>query len=349
MLWAVHIADGVLSMPWLVGGFGLAVVLAVVGVAANSIVNCSRGTAFREEEIAKVALLTAAFFVASLVHVRVGPTSVHLLLNGLVGVILGWWAALAIPVGLFLQAALLQHGGFTTLGVNSCVMVLPALLAWVLFNGLRRLPFVCRPWFRAALVVTSTLVWTLSVVFSIALLSSNQLGHLEALDPTWAEAVTLHPATLAVALLLAVMAARLERRLGNAPEFPLGLLVGEVAVLATTLLNCLVLLWGGDEDWHTLALVTFVAHLPIAVIEGTVLGFVVGFVARVKPELLGWTDLTADAHAPAISDGLASQTTEPLNGRTVHAPALNLAAPPCPALEPAGDAGSVRARESAPS
>ena len=45
-------------------------------------------------------------------------------------------------------------------------------------------------------------------------------------------ALTFHPLTLAGALLLAVLAAWAERRLENAPEFPLGLLVGEVAVLA---------------------------------------------------------------------------------------------------------------------
>jgi hypothetical protein len=33
--------------------------------------------------------------------------------------------------------------------------------------------------------------------------------------------------------------------------------------------------------------VLFVAHLPLAVVEGFVLGFVVSFLARVKPELLG--------------------------------------------------------------
>ena len=55
------------------------------------------------------------------------------------------------------------------------------------------------------------------------------------------------------------------------------------------LLNCLVLLWGGQEDWHSLALLTFVAHLPIAVVEGVVLGFTVGFLVRVKPEMLRWT------------------------------------------------------------
>src|SRR5205807_293431 len=135
-LWAVHISDGVLAWPWWSGGFALAGVLALIGAWR-----------IRDEEIPQVALLTAAFFVASLIHVRVPPTSVHLLLNGLVGVILGCRAALAIPVGLFLQAALLGHGGFSTLGINSCVMTLPALLAWQMFGVLQRLPVLKRHWF----------------------------------------------------------------------------------------------------------------------------------------------------------------------------------------------------------
>src|SRR5205823_3017299 len=95
------------------------------------------------------------------------------------------------------------------------------------------------------------------------------------------------------ALALSFLAAGAERRLDNAPEFPLGLLVGMGTVLATTALNALVLLWGGAEDWHTIVLLVFVAHLPIAVIEGVVLGFTVGFLARVKPEMLGGPDVRA--------------------------------------------------------
>jgi hypothetical protein len=34
-------------------------------------------------------------------------------------------------------------------------------------------------------------------------------------------------------------------------------------------------------------LVLVIAHLPFAVIEGVILGFVVGFLAKVKPEMLG--------------------------------------------------------------
>src|SRR5271166_2019387 len=140
--WAVHISDGILSGPWLVGGF--------VGMAALMFVASRR---VRDEEIPRIALLTAAFFVASLIHVRVGPTSVHLLLNGLVGVVLGWRAGLAIPVGLFLQAALLGHGGFWSLGVNACVMTLPALAAGGLFRLIRGASGAPRPTMRRSLVL----------------------------------------------------------------------------------------------------------------------------------------------------------------------------------------------------
>src|SRR5262245_12978314 len=141
-LWAVHISDGVLTAPWLLGGFVITAALALGAVAIDALRSFRRGRPVREEEIARVALLTAAFFVASLIHVPLGPTRVHLLLNGLLGVLLGWRAALAIPVGLFLQAALFGHGGFSTLGINSCVMTLPALLSWGLFALLWPLPWL---------------------------------------------------------------------------------------------------------------------------------------------------------------------------------------------------------------
>jgi cobalt/nickel transport system permease protein len=129
-LWAVHISDGVLRARWLAAGFLLSGLLALLA-----------SYRVRDEEIPRIAVLSAAFFVASLMHVRLGPTSVHLLLNGLVGVVLGRRAPLAILIGLAMQALLLGHGGFTTIGVNACVMTLPALLAAALFAVLRRLPW----------------------------------------------------------------------------------------------------------------------------------------------------------------------------------------------------------------
>jgi cobalt/nickel transport system permease protein len=208
--WAVHISDGVLTVPWLAGGFalsGLSVLLAAYRV--------------RDEEIPRIAVLSAAFFVATLMHLRLGPTSVHLLLNGLVGVVLGRRAPLAILIGLGLQATLLGHGGFYTLGINTCVLTLPALLAGWMFAALCRLPRMRQQ--------TSAFLWLL------------------------------------------------------------GCVIGMTSVLATLVLNAVVLYWGGAEDWHAIVWFVFFAHLPIVGLEGVVLGFTVSFLGRVKPEMLGVT------------------------------------------------------------
>ena len=78
------------------------------------------------ERIPRVAVLSAAFFVASLIHVPLGPTAVHLTLNGLMGLILGWAAFPAIFVALLLQSAF-GLGGITALGVNTLVMAVPGI------------------------------------------------------------------------------------------------------------------------------------------------------------------------------------------------------------------------------
>ena len=60
----------------------------------------------------------------------------HLLLNGLLGVLLGWSAVPVIFVGLLLQAILYGFGGLTVLGVNTATMGLGAVLSWYIFGGL---------------------------------------------------------------------------------------------------------------------------------------------------------------------------------------------------------------------
>jgi len=92
-----------------------------------------------DEHIPRTAVLAAAFFVASLIHVPVGPVQAHLVLNGLAGVVLGWAAFPALLVALLLQAILFGFGGLTTLGVNTTVMAAPAVACHYLFAwGVRR-------------------------------------------------------------------------------------------------------------------------------------------------------------------------------------------------------------------
>jgi cobalt/nickel transport system permease protein len=112
----MHISDGVLPISVTVGTY----------VASTAIVAWSvRRT--RSEELPKLAVMTAGFFVASLVHVPLGPTSVHLIIPGLTGALLGPSAFLSIGLGLLLQSLLFQFGGLTALGANALMMGLPAL------------------------------------------------------------------------------------------------------------------------------------------------------------------------------------------------------------------------------
>lgn len=122
----MHVSDGVMPTSLAVG----------TGVVALLIAGwSSRRT--RGEDLPKVAVVSAAFFVAALVHVPLGPTSVHLLLPGLVGALLGPSAFLAIVLGLVLQSMMFQFGGLTALGGNALLMGLPALGCGLLFQVLK--------------------------------------------------------------------------------------------------------------------------------------------------------------------------------------------------------------------
>ena len=112
----MHIVDGALAAPVVIAG----AVLAVGGVAQGL-------RHMPLERIPATGVLAATFFVASLIHVPVGPSSVHLMLNGLAGLILGWAVFPAVFVGLVLQAALFGFGGVTVLGVNTVIVAGPAI------------------------------------------------------------------------------------------------------------------------------------------------------------------------------------------------------------------------------
>ncbi|NQT87768.1 cobalt transporter CbiM, partial [bacterium] len=91
------------------------------------------------DRIPQVAVLSAVFFVAALIHVPVPPTSAHLILNGLAGLILGWAVFPALLVGLLLQCVLFGFGGLLVLGVNTMIMALPGVVCHMLFaRSIRR-------------------------------------------------------------------------------------------------------------------------------------------------------------------------------------------------------------------
>ena len=165
----MHISEGILSGPVLVTGAALA--------AAGTAVGLKR---LDYDRIAAAGLLSACFFVASLIHVPIGPSSVHLILNGIIGLLLGWAAFPVILVALLLQGLFFQFGGITTLGVNTLVMALPAVLCHYLFRPmLWRQPaislaaaFGCGffPVMLAGILVALSLVFTGAHFTEVALL-----------------------------------------------------------------------------------------------------------------------------------------------------------------------------------
>ncbi len=125
----MHITEGVVPVSVAVTG-GLC---AAGGVAIGL-------RALKDEQIPRAALMSAVIFASSLlVRLPVGPSSVHPVLNGLAGILLGWAAVPVFLVSLFLEALLFQFGGITTLGVNTVTMAAPAVVSYACFSGpLRR-------------------------------------------------------------------------------------------------------------------------------------------------------------------------------------------------------------------
>ncbi|MCD6388130.1 MAG: cobalt transporter CbiM [Desulfobulbaceae bacterium] len=119
----MHIADGILTMP----------VMAVTTTFAVS------GVAFGLykmdiDDIPRVGVMSAAFFVASLIHVNIGLSSTHLMLTGVIGMMLGWSAFPALAMALFLQSVFFGFGGLTALGTNIINNAVPAVLCFYFFR-----------------------------------------------------------------------------------------------------------------------------------------------------------------------------------------------------------------------
>ena len=197
----MHVSEGILSAPVL-----------ITGAALTSTAVCYSLKKMEHKEVPKVAILSSVFFVASLIHVPVGPSSVHLILNGIIGVLLGWAAFPAILVALALQGVLFQFGGITTLGVNTFNMAFPAIICFYLFN-------------------------------------------------------------------------RGVRGKNNFISLSLAFVCGFLAVLLSGVIVAGALVFSG-EQFIQVAKLVIIAHLPVMILEGVFTAFCIGFLRKVRPEIL---------------------------------------------------------------
>lgn len=276
MLFAVHLSDGVITGPGLVAGWVLAAGL--VAVASRRV---------GDADVSRIGVLTAAFFVGSLIHLKLGPVSAHLLLNGLLGVILGVRAGLAIAVGLLLQALMFGHGGLTTLGVNVAIYAPPGMLAGLACGPLRQSGVVRVPAVRFGLVFVATAVFLGTAILAaqwlqVALTSGRD--QFPADPGMWWLA---HPVVVTAVLLGAVIGSVAERWMEADPEFAVGLLLGGATAYATVGLNVLWLAVAGLPAVRPMAGVPLFVNLPVVLVEAVGVGFILAFLAKARPEWVG--------------------------------------------------------------
>ncbi|MCF8011502.1 MAG: cobalt transporter CbiM [Clostridiales bacterium] len=124
----MHIPDGVLPTSVCAAGY------AVTGIAVWYSLRKLNKQEDPRKDIPKASLVTAAFFVTSWIHIPIPPTSVHLMLTGLLGALLGYYAYPAAVIALFFQAVMFQHGGLTTIGVNAVILGIPAMLCHYIYS-----------------------------------------------------------------------------------------------------------------------------------------------------------------------------------------------------------------------
>lgn len=190
----MHIPDGILPAAVSAAGY------ATAGAATWHSLRQINQKEDPRESIPKASLLTAAFFVASWIHIPVPPTSVHLVLNGLLGAVLGYYAFPAILIGLFFQAVMFQHGGLTSLGVNATMMGVPALLAHFIFRLRNVVGKESRMWTGVFGFLAGAGGLGIAALISLILLVTTIPAHLD----VEAERASIYALTLAHAPLMAL-------------------------------------------------------------------------------------------------------------------------------------------------
>jgi cobalt/nickel transport system permease protein len=158
----MHIYEGILA------GTPEGKALLLAGAAAAVVGTAIGLRKLDYERMPQVALFSAVFFVASSIHVPLGPTSVHLVLNGLLGLVLGWTAFPAVLVALTLQAVFFSCGGPTTLGLNTLIMAVPGVACYYMFHSAVRNG---REWlvFAAGLAAGATAIFLGALMAAAAL------------------------------------------------------------------------------------------------------------------------------------------------------------------------------------
>ena len=268
----VHISEGILSPPVLVAGWAITIALLAVALWWSK----KKGNV--EEEIPKLSVMTAAFFVASLIHFPVPPSSVHFLLNGLLGITLRILAFPAIFIGVVLQAVLLQHGGITTIGINTVNIGIPALIAGFIFMGGSKLGILSegieltKRIKAIRIVIFGVLIGGLSVLMAIFLIAGIHI----ITNKEFSELAIVAAIVLAVISLIATLL-----RIPNAARNRIfcAIVAGLVVVSIIFCIFSFVALIE-DVNFFGVAITLSIANIPATLIVAAVIGFDIAYLGR---------------------------------------------------------------------
>lgn len=198
----MHISEGILSGGVLALGWAGTVAGVSYGLKKTN-----------PDKIIQTALISSAFFLASLVNIRIGPSSTHMTLLAPMGLILGHAVFPAVIVALLLQALLFGFGGILVLGANAFVMGSASLAVYVIFGRMIR----------------------------------ESSGRVKVLS--------------------------------------LSFMAGAFAVVIAAVIAGMFLMMT-DSDFAGAVKVLFIAHVPVAIVEGIVTAFLVIWLKRSAPEFL---------------------------------------------------------------
>ena len=136
--YAMHIAEGLLPLPWAALWFAVAAPFVVLGVR--------RLTELSRDDLSMkplVGLMAAVVFIISCMPIPVptAGTCSHPCGTAIAAILLGPLISVVIAaVALLLQALFLAHGGLSTLGADVVSMgVVGSFAGWFVFRGLQRL------------------------------------------------------------------------------------------------------------------------------------------------------------------------------------------------------------------
>ncbi len=200
----------------------------------------------------KVPLLgvMAAMMIVTM-SAEVVPIAYHVNLTVLAGVLLGPALGFVCAFVVDVILALLGHGGVTVVGLNSLMVGTEIALGWLLFGAFVRLFGRARLQFSAALATVCTLAVTTTMVVGMVAISG--------VNPrSAAETGALNPETL-----------RIENPFAGRPAPA----VARAAPKAISLTR--------------FAEVVYVLGVPGWILEALLTSFIIGFIARVRPDLVG--------------------------------------------------------------